>query len=566
MPLLGCGVPFHDYGRYDALGLADLVRRGETSPIELLEAALARMDAVNPAINAVIHRMEGAARLTIAAGLPDGPFRGVPFLLKDLVQACAGEPLRSGSRLLRDFVASHDEELVRRFRSAGFVIFGKTNTPEFGMANVTEPELFGPTRNPWNLERTPGGSSGGSAAAVAAGIVPAASANDGGGSIRTPASNCGLVGLKPSRGRNPSGPQAPELWWGFVAEHAVTRSVRDSAALLDATYGDYPGQLTRLPPPVRPFLEETVRDPGRLRVAWSLDRGLGTVLHPENRAAMDRATAALAGAGHALEEVTLPVTADEFIRHYATLVAAEATATIRLAERLVGRRATAADLELPTLGARAAGCRLVRRRHGRGTVLDADLHTPVAHLGITIRRLLTPTVGVPPLPIGAYRLSDGVATGDKSPARTARPGCLLTRRRENNRGIPADVRRSSLHHGGQRHGTAFDLAAAALVADGLPMGLLFTSRPGDEATLFRLAGQLEQGCHGQIDVRLTRRLERPCDTIPAKVGSQGRRDGRQPQFRDFVLEQLARLGHVSAGGCSAVQGCTVTAIFRARRR
>ena len=253
---------FEEYVRYDALGLAQLVRRGEVSPDELLDAALARTAAVNPRINAVIHLMEARARAAIAAGLPDGPFRGVPFLIKDLIMAYGGEPMRGGSRLLRDYVPPRDEELVARHKAAGLVIFGKTNTPELGMANVTEPELFGPSRNPWNPDRTPGGSSGGSAAAVAAGIVPAAGANDGGGSIRTPASNCGLVGLKPSRGRNPSGPQAPELWWGFVAEHAVTRTVRDSAALLDATCGSYAGQLTRLAPPERPYLEETRRDPG----------------------------------------------------------------------------------------------------------------------------------------------------------------------------------------------------------------------------------------------------------------------------------------------------------------
>ena len=212
---------------------------GQVSPAELLDEALARTAAVNPRINAVIHLMEGRARAAIAAGLPEGPFRGVPFLVKDLMTAVAGEPMRWGSRLFRDYVPAEDEELTRRYRRAGLVIFGKTNTPELGVSNVTEPELFGPTRNPWNLERTSSGSSGGSAAAVAARIVPCANANDGGGSIRTPASNCGLVGLKPSRGRNPTGPLAPDVWFGMIGEHAVTRSVRDSAALLDATAGDY---------------------------------------------------------------------------------------------------------------------------------------------------------------------------------------------------------------------------------------------------------------------------------------------------------------------------------------
>ncbi len=339
---------FRDYDLYDALGLAQLVRHGEVSPDDLLEEALSRAATLNPKINAIVHLMETPARAAIANGLPDGPFRGVPFLIKDLIMAYGGEPMRGGSRLLKDYVPPRDEELVVRHKAAGLVIFGKTNTPEFGMSNVTEPELFGPTRNPWNPDRTPGGSSGGSAAAVAAGLVPAAAANDGGGSIRTPASNCGLVGLKPSRGRNPSGPQAPEMWWGFVAEHAVTRTVRDSAALLDATCGPYAAQLSRLPAPERPYLEETTRDVGRLRIAFSLDRGLGSELHPENRLAMEKATATLAQAGHDIEEVRLPIESDVFIEHYATLVAAEAAATIRLCERLIGRKARSADVELPT--------------------------------------------------------------------------------------------------------------------------------------------------------------------------------------------------------------------------
>jgi amidase len=461
------------------------------TPDELLDEALARTAIVNPRINAVVHGMERAARTAIAAGLPDGPFRGVPFLVKDLLMACEGEPLRSGSRLLRDYVAPRDEELVARYRAAGLVIFGKTNTPEFGMANVTEPELFGPTRNPWNPDRTPGGSSGGSAAAVAAGIVPAAGANDGGGSIRTPASNCGLVGLKPSRGRNPSGPQAPEVWWGFVAEHAVTRTVRDSAALLDATCGPYAGQLSRLPPPERPYLEETNREPGRLRIAFSLDRGLGSGLHAENRQALEKVTAVLAGQGHSLGEVRLPVEVEAFIEHYATLVAAEAAATIRLAERLVGRRATAADLELPT--------RLLRRM---GNALSGGDTAEALYWiqGFTRQWLawselydvlLTPSVGVPPLPIGAYRLS----AGQRQALRilTAMPGRVLLGQR------PKIL---------EAFRPVFDAAPYTMFSnvtgqpsvslplhwteDGLPMGLLFTARPGDEATLFRLAAQLEQ--------------------------------------------------------------------------
>jgi amidase len=205
---------FAEYERHDALGLADLVRRREVTPDELLDAALARQTAWNPVINAVVMPLEDHARAAIAAGLPDGPFRGVPFLLKDLVCASAGDPLHAGMRLLKEvrYVAPHDTYLAAKFRAAGFICIGKTNTPEMGLNATTEPEAYGPTRNPWDPARSPGGSSGGSAAAVAAGIVPVAHANDGGGSIRIPASECGLVGLKPSRGRVSLGPDTGDAW------------------------------------------------------------------------------------------------------------------------------------------------------------------------------------------------------------------------------------------------------------------------------------------------------------------------------------------------------------------
>ncbi len=484
-------MPFAEYGRHDALGLAELVRAGQVSPAELLDEALARTAAVNPKINAVIHLMEARAREAIAAGLPDGPFRGVPFLIKDLMTAYAGEPMRCGSRLFKDFVPPADEELTRRYREAGLVIFGKTNTPEFGLTNVTEPELFGPTRNPWNLERTSSGSSGGSAAAVAARIVPAANANDGGGSIRTPASNCGLVGLKPSRGRNPTGPQAPDIWWGFIGEHVLTRSVRDCAALLDATAGDYPQQLMKLPPPARPFLEETQREAGRMRIAFSYDPGLGKTLHPENRKALEATTATLDRLGHEVVEVRLPLPPETFIESYAALVSADVAATLRMAGQLVGREATSDDVELATW---------ILAKMGEAQSA-ADVASAMWTLQGFSRQwlawssswdvLLTPTVGVPPMPIGAYKLSTLQRQGLK----------LLG-------ALPSGALLSQRSKVVEAFGPVFEAAPYTMVAnvtgqpsmsvplhwteDGLPMGMLFTARIGDEATLFRLATQLEQ--------------------------------------------------------------------------
>jgi amidase len=483
---------FAEYGAHDALGLAALVRAGAVSAGELLDEALSRTAAVNPRINAVIHLMERSARATVAAGPPDGPFRGVPFLIKDLMTAYAGEPMRSGSRLFRDFVPPADEELTRRYRAAGLVIFGKTNTPEFGVSNVTEPELFGPTRNPWNLDRSPGGSSGGSAAAVAARIVPAANANDGGGSIRTPASNCGLVGLKPSRGRNPTGPQLPDVWFGFIGEHVVTRSVRDCAALLDATCGDYPQQLMKLPPPTRPYLEETQAPAERLRIAYSFDPGLGRALHPENRRALEVAIGQLIALGHELVEVHLPLPREAFVAQYASLIAAEVAATLRLAPALVGREPRSDDLELATrvlakLGEAQAGAEVTAALQA----MQAFARQWLAWAG-AFDVLLTPTVSVPPLPIGAYQMP--AARRAALRALVALPGAALKSQRS--RVLEAFE-------------PVFAAAPFTMVAnvtgqasmslplhwtdDGLPMGLLFTaSGIGDEATLFRLASQLEQ--------------------------------------------------------------------------
>src|SRR6266404_3309142 len=249
-----------DYDRYDGIGLAGLVQARQVTAGELLEAAVGRVEQRNPAVNAVVNRMYDQAKAAIAAGLPSGPFTGVPYLLKDLGVLYAGAVTSAGSAFFRNAIADHDSEIVARMKRAGLVIFGKTNTPELGLSTSTEPRLFGPTKNPWNCEMSAGGSSGGAAAAVAAGMLPMAHATDGGGSIRIPASCCGLFGLKPTRARNPMGPDAGEGWGGASVGHAVTRSVRDSAALLDATSGPDIGDPYWAPPPTRPFLEEVGRD------------------------------------------------------------------------------------------------------------------------------------------------------------------------------------------------------------------------------------------------------------------------------------------------------------------
>jgi amidase len=269
----------NDIAFLDATAQAELVRTKQVKPAELLDAAIERIERINPQLNAVITPMYEEARRVSESNLPNGPFTGVPFLLKDLGAGYAGVRQAQGSEYLKDFVSPFDSELTSRYKRAGLVIAGKTNTPEFGLVPTTEPRLFGATRNPWDTGHSVGGSSGGSAAAVAAGIVPMAHANDGGGSIRIPASCCGLFGLKPSRARVPLGPLLGDMMGGLVCEHAVTRSVRDSAALLDATAGPEVGDPYYAPPQERPYVKEVGADPGKLRIAFTTRNATGTPLH-----------------------------------------------------------------------------------------------------------------------------------------------------------------------------------------------------------------------------------------------------------------------------------------------
>jgi amidase len=295
-----------DLALLDATAQAALVRDRAVSPRELVDAAIARIEKVNPALNAVITpRFEKARAEAESKGLPDGPFRGVPFLLKDLICHSAGDPYHAGMRLLRDlrWVEKEDTHLAARFRAAGFVFLGKTNTPELGPVPTTEPLAYGPTRNPWDTTRSPGGSSGGSAAAVASGMVPVAHANDGGGSIRIPASECGLVGLKPSRGRTSLGPDIGESWAGMSVEHVVSRSVRDTAAVLDAVSGYVPGDPYTAPAPARPFRSEVGAPPGKLRIGVSTTAPAGQFpVDPACATAARDAARLLESLGHTVEE------------------------------------------------------------------------------------------------------------------------------------------------------------------------------------------------------------------------------------------------------------------------
>lgn len=396
---------FPEYADHDALGLARLVREGQVSARELVEAAIERIERLNPRLNAVIHPMFDRGRREAEGVVPDGPFRGVPFLLKDLSVLLAGEPMRCGSRFLEGWVPDHDSELALRFRRAGLLVLGKTSTPELGLTPFTEPELFGPTRNPWNPERISGGSSGGSAAAVASRMVPIAGGGDGGGSIRIPASCCGLFGLKPTRGRTPTGPDRGELWQGCVVDHVLTRSVRDSAAALDAIAGPDVGAPYFMPAPDRPYLTEMGAPPGRLRIAVTTHPMLGGTVHADCVTAVERTADLLRSLGHTVEEARPVFDGRAFARNFMLMVAGECRGDIDEAARLSGRPATRAGFEPTTWALGLLG----------RTLSAADFVTATRALQNDARGigrfftewdvLLTPTVATPPPPVGSLQPS-----------------------------------------------------------------------------------------------------------------------------------------------------------------
>jgi amidase len=474
---------------HDALALADLVRRGEASSRELVDAAIARIEALNPKLNAVVHTMYEEARATSKGELPDGPFSGVPLLLKDLVATVRGVPTTGSNPALAGIPAAHDSELVRRYRAAGFVFIGRTNTPEFGLLGTTEPVFRGPTRNPWNPEHSPGGSSGGSGAAVAARMVPIGHGGDGGGSIRIPASACGIFGLKPTRGRNPLGPDVNEGWGGFTQEHALTVSVRDSAALLDASSGPAPGDPYWAPPPARPFLEEVGADPGHLRIAFTREALYGRSTDPSCAAAVDDAAKLCESLGHTLEEAQPQLNTDALIMAYLTTVAAGAARSIEKVEETVGRRLRADEAELTTwfmakIGRSFSALDLQR---ARDTILVES--RKLASFFEQYDLLLTATMAHPPIRLGELALGAAERAGIRA-LNAAGPAPALRKVLE---GLaPGFLDRTPNTQLFNQSGQPAMSVPLYWSEAGLPIGVQFAARFGDEATLFRLAAQLEE--------------------------------------------------------------------------
>jgi amidase/6-aminohexanoate-cyclic-dimer hydrolase len=461
---------FDDYRACDALELAERVRMRKVSPQELLDAALARSAEVNPRINAIVLDHADLARQAIADGLPDGPLRGVPYLLKDLGAAMKGTVCTGSLSLTRDGVAEADSTYVERCRKAGLVMFGKTHSPELGQSPSSESRMWGATRNPWDTSRIAGGSSGGAAAAVAAGIVPVAHATDGGGSIRIPAACCGLFGLKPTRARTPMGPKRGEGWGGASVGHVVSRSVRDSAAFLDATGGPAAGDPYAAPHQQRPWIEEVSKKPGRLRIAFSTTPPINVPVHADAIAAVEDAARLCESLGHIVEEAAPALNGREIMQAQGVVISANVAFTVEEAAEALGRKPVPEDVE------RATWFRIENARRADSSAYARAMNT-LHMVGRTVAAfmedydvILQPVAAQPPLPLGVINLD----REDLQQMYREMIGFIPYTGIYNLTGQPsANI---PLHWN----------------ADDLPIGTMFTTRFGDEATLFRLAAQLEQ--------------------------------------------------------------------------
>ncbi len=463
-------VRFPEYESFDAVGLAKLVRNRQITPRELAAAAIDRIEHLNPALNAVICRFYDDPRWEPPAPVPQAPLAGVPYLVKDLGVHCAGFPTTAASRYLADWVAPRDSTIVTRCRVAGMTILGKTNTCEMGLCAATEPVFTGTTFNPWRRDRSAGGSSGGSAVAVAAGMVPAAGANDGGGSIRVPAANCGLFGLKPTRARTPVGPDVGEVWSGLTAYHAITRTVRDSAALLDVTCGAAPGDPYWAPPPARPFAAEPETDPGRLRIAVTTRAPGGYPVHAECKEGVARAARLCESLGHIVEETSPEFDLAGLMPHFRTLWGVNLAANLAQQRQLGLPAPGADDLEPITRLLAEEGARRTGREYLEATRAFHYVARGFAPFFETYDALITPTLTRPPWPLGTITMMDKD----------------LDRFTETLMSVQAFTPQFNV--------TGQPAASVPLhwSAEGLPIGVQIAARFGDEATLLRLSGQLEK--------------------------------------------------------------------------
>ena len=480
-------MPIQDWADVDATTLALRVKKREVSPTELVEAAIKAIESVNPKLNGVVHKMYDKARAQ-AEQAPEGPFRGVPFVVKDLDGFLANEPYTQSCRMSAQFVPDHDAEVIARMKRTGVVIVGKCNTPELGILGVTEPALRGPTRNPWNTDHTTGGSSGGTASMVASRAVPFGHGGDGGGSIRIPSSACGLFGMKTTRGRNPLGPDTGEAWGGYVQPGVLTRTVRDCAAILDATQGPEAGAPYQVLPPARPYVEEVRTPPRKLRVAFSTASLYGKATHPDCVAAVKDCAELLTSLGHDVVEASPALDMRALVAAYFTQVAVGVAGGIEETARWVKRAPTSADFQPTTwllgqIGRKLGALELQRARDacmtaGRVVARFFEQHDV----------FLNATLAYPPSKIGELGLRAGERIG-LAILRTVSPKMLLDK-------VLADLGANALERSpntqlANQTGNPAMSVPLFWNSAGLPIGAQLMAPFGDEATLFQLAAQLE---------------------------------------------------------------------------
>jgi amidase len=459
---------FDEYRKHDATALAGLIAKGELSAQTVLEAAIARAEQVNPAINAIVHKQYEQARRAVAAGLPAGPLTGVPFLIKDLGFFEKGEPASYGSKVYAGFVADHDSAYVRRCKQAGLVVMGRSASPEFGLNPNTEPRLHGACRNPWNLAYSAGGSSGGAAAAVVAGILPMAHATDGGGSIRIPAAQCGLFGLKPSRGRVSLAPDAGEGWGGMSIGHVVSRSVRDSALMLDCTAGYEPGDPYTAPPPTGTFVEAIAQPARQLRIALMRNDHRGARPHAECLRAIETAAKLCQSLGHVVEEADPLIDLVALRQQNTAITAANTARALRLRWKALGREPNPGDVEAATWAVFNRGIKVSAIEYVEAIAATHAAGRKMATFLANYDVILSSVVAAPPPRLGYFDSNADVST--------------FSERVTEYLGV------TPVHNAA---GTPAMSVPLHFTPDGLPVGVHFAGRYGEEKTLLQLAAQLE---------------------------------------------------------------------------
>jgi amidase len=480
------------YKQYDGLGLAELIKKKEIQPKEVLAEAIKTIEEHNPKLNAVINTFYEKAEQTADTVDLAGRFAGVPMLLKDITQEIEGEKITAGSKAYQGYRAKSDSNYVKTVRETGVLFLGQTNVPEFALMGITEPKLYGPTRNPWNLDHTPGGSSGGSAAAVASGMVPIAGANDGGGSIRIPGAYCGLFGLKPTRGRTPVGPVSGRNWQGASVDHILSRSVRDSAAMLDALKGYEKAAAFHAPPFNGSYLEEVYASSVHKRtIAFSVQSPLGTEIHEECKEAVHKTAKLLESLGHNIEEADAPVDGKKLLKSYLTMYFGEVAAELTSLEEVLGRKATMSDVESPTwilgLVGRATSAEeivLGIREWDKAAIAMEQFHE-------RYDLYLTPTTAYPPAKIGELEPSGSEKMAMQIAGRLSLGGIMkkagiVEQVAENN------LKRTPFTQLANLTGQPAMTVPLHMTADGLPVGVQFMAARGREDLLFSLAGLLEQ--------------------------------------------------------------------------